>query len=71
MAGGICGNPGMPGTITGGLGRNEDSGDGGNFAFAEVAIEEEVGVMTVEDIEDNPVNQKHMFWVINFTLLPQ
>ena len=55
IAGGNWGNPGIPGTIPGGLGRNDAAGDGGNFAFVEFAIEEE-GVMAVEDIEDNPVN---------------
>ena len=55
-AGGNCGNPGIPGTIPGGLGRKEEPGDGGNFALFVFCIEEDEGVMTAEDKEDNPEN---------------
>ena len=62
IAGDNWGSPGIPGTIPGGLGRNEEAGDGGNFALFDVDMEE--GVMTVEDIEDNPVNEKHVLLVV-------
>ena len=62
IAGDNWGNPGIPGTIPGGLGRNDDAGDGGSFWLFDVDMEE--GVMTVEDIEDNPVNEKHVLLVI-------
>ena len=61
IAGGSCGRPGIPGTIPGGLGRKCAAGDWGNFAVIAVAMEEEEGVVTVEDIDDNPANEKHMF----------
>ena len=35
--------------------REDEAGDGGNLALLEVTIDEEDGVMTVEDIKDNPV----------------
>ena len=59
-AGESCGNPGIPGgIIPGGLGRKEDAGEGGSFVLFEDAIEE--GVLTVALMEDNPVNEKHVF----------
>ena len=61
IAGDNWGNPGIPGTIPGGLGKNDEAGDGGNFVLFDVDMEE--GVMTVEDIEDNPVNEKHVLLV--------
>ena len=63
IAGDNGGRPGgIPGggTIPGGLGRKDEAGDGGNLALLEVTIDEEDGVMTVEDIEDNPVWMKNM-----------
>ena len=45
-----------------------EAGEGGNFAFVEVVIAEE-GVITVDDIDDNPVKWKTCVKVVKYILL--